>query len=358
MSLHKASAEDAFRSAGGTSNGSDHHEMQPARKSVDAARRRDSAAIYHSLSCQVSENHAGNRTEHGHYARPTSPDLNVEDRMSFPTLSTAALHSALPKWKRSERGALRSLVLSEADDVSAANIQLLPETSSSASRWSNLITDGFIFAGVAKESAQDHNVGKLDLEKARPVGSGSESQISWDVLDGRISLKASSEPDTAQSPVAGCCVIQKSSSQPLYTTMDQTPNVHQDVALQAEDFIRCDITQLTARSVTSDEQSLANNLNSAKKSLNVDSPSFTPAQLQLGSKKSTFSSLANAAPFTPKGVSNCKLPFHQILLHANHLVSYDSRCIPRCRLAFSQPCYCSRVYASVTKLRPEHGFCH
>lgn len=36
-----------------------------------------------------------------------------------------------------------------------------------------------------------------------------------------------------------------------------------------------------------------------KKSLNVDSPSFTPAQL--GSKKSAFST--NAAPFTPRGGS-------------------------------------------------------
>ncbi|KAI0548478.1 hypothetical protein F4679DRAFT_550620 [Xylaria curta] len=39
--------------------------------------------------------------------------------------------------------------------------------------------------------------------------------------------------------------------------------------------------------------------NQAKKSLNVDSPSFTPTQL--GSKKSTFST--NAIPFTPRGSS-------------------------------------------------------
>ncbi|KAK8070453.1 hypothetical protein PG997_010656 [Apiospora hydei] len=45
--------------------------------------------------------------------------------------------------------------------------------------------------------------------------------------------------------------------------------------------------------------------NSAKKSLNVDSPSFTPTQLQPGAKKFTFSSqAANAAPFTPKAVGN------------------------------------------------------
>ncbi|KAI1744539.1 hypothetical protein F4680DRAFT_405125 [Xylaria scruposa] len=41
------------------------------------------------------------------------------------------------------------------------------------------------------------------------------------------------------------------------------------------------------------------NDNQAKKSLNVDSPSFTPTQL--GSKKSTFST--NAIPFTPRGSS-------------------------------------------------------
>lgn len=43
--------------------------------------------------------------------------------------------------------------------------------------------------------------------------------------------------------------------------------------------------------------------NSSKKSLNVDSPSFTPAQLPSG-KKSTFST--NATPFTPRGAASCK----------------------------------------------------
>ncbi|KAK7946117.1 uncharacterized protein PG986_010438 [Apiospora aurea] len=48
-----------------------------------------------------------------------------------------------------------------------------------------------------------------------------------------------------------------------------------------------------------------NSADSAKKSLNVDSPSFTPTQLQPGAKKFTFSSqAANAAPFTPKAVGN------------------------------------------------------
>lgn len=42
---------------------------------------------------------------------------------------------------------------------------------------------------------------------------------------------------------------------------------------------------------------------SSKKSLNVDSPSFTPAQLP-GGKKSTFST--NATPFTPRGAASCK----------------------------------------------------
>ncbi len=41
----------------------------------------------------------------------------------------------------------------------------------------------------------------------------------------------------------------------------------------------------------------------SKKSLNVDSPSFTPAQLTAG-KKSTFST--NATPFTPRGAASCK----------------------------------------------------
>ncbi|KAK7973407.1 hypothetical protein PG996_007634 [Apiospora saccharicola] len=52
-----------------------------------------------------------------------------------------------------------------------------------------------------------------------------------------------------------------------------------------------------------------NSQDSAKKSLNVDSPSFTPTQLQPGAKKFTFSSqAANAAPFTPKAVGNSSTP--------------------------------------------------
>ncbi|KAK7974262.1 hypothetical protein PG989_016110 [Apiospora arundinis] len=52
-----------------------------------------------------------------------------------------------------------------------------------------------------------------------------------------------------------------------------------------------------------------NSADSAKKSLNVDSPSFTPTQLQPGAKKFTFSSqAANAAPFTPKAAGNSSTP--------------------------------------------------
>lgn len=48
---------------------------------------------------------------------------------------------------------------------------------------------------------------------------------------------------------------------------------------------------------------LANPLSSgSKKSLNVESPSFTPTQL--GGKKSNFST--NATPFTPRGASTCE----------------------------------------------------
>ncbi|RYP57868.1 hypothetical protein DL770_010561 [Monosporascus sp. CRB-9-2] len=45
--------------------------------------------------------------------------------------------------------------------------------------------------------------------------------------------------------------------------------------------------------------------NSSKKSFNVDSPSFTPAQLP-GGKKSTFST--NATPFTPRGAASTANP--------------------------------------------------
>jgi hypothetical protein len=52
---------------------------------------------------------------------------------------------------------------------------------------------------------------------------------------------------------------------------------------------------------------LANNSSSrsAKKTLNVDSPAFTPATLSVPGKASTISSQAvNAAPFTPRGLAS------------------------------------------------------
>ncbi|KAI0130571.1 hypothetical protein BJ170DRAFT_594081 [Xylariales sp. AK1849] len=54
---------------------------------------------------------------------------------------------------------------------------------------------------------------------------------------------------------------------------------------------------------------VANHHASNKKSFNVDSPSFTPALLQAGVKKHTFSSqTANAAVFTPKAVASSSTP--------------------------------------------------
>lgn len=65
------------------------------------------------------------------------------------------------------------------------------------------------------------------------------------------------------------------------------------------------LLSLTQQKQSCSLPSLTNKPNSAKKSLNVDSPSFTPTQLQPGAKKFTFSSqAANAAPFTPKAVGN------------------------------------------------------
>ncbi|KAH8648385.1 PAB-dependent poly(A)-specific ribonuclease subunit PAN3 [Xylariales sp. PMI_506] len=54
---------------------------------------------------------------------------------------------------------------------------------------------------------------------------------------------------------------------------------------------------------------LANEHDSAKKTFNADSPSFTPSQLQSGGKKHTFSSqTVNAAVFTPKAVPTSTTP--------------------------------------------------
>lgn len=59
---------------------------------------------------------------------------------------------------------------------------------------------------------------------------------------------------------------------------------------------------------------------SSKKSLNVDSPSFTPAQLPMG-KKSTFST--NATPFTPRGAASCKKtqrPYIRVSGQVSHII--------------------------------------
>lgn len=52
---------------------------------------------------------------------------------------------------------------------------------------------------------------------------------------------------------------------------------------------------------------MANDSPSVKRSLNVDSPSFTPATLSVPGKASAISSqAANAAPFTPRGLASGK----------------------------------------------------
>lgn len=93
------------------------------------------------------------------------------------------------------------------------------------------------------------------------------------------------------------------------------------------------ITHLPELSVVPVRNPFANTFNSAKKTFSADSPSFTPAQIQSGAKKSTFSSqTANAAPFTPKGVGNCesKAPFcAAIAIHADQLCSFHASYLSR-----------------------------
>lgn len=51
----------------------------------------------------------------------------------------------------------------------------------------------------------------------------------------------------------------------------------------------------------------------SKKTLNVDSPSFTPATLPVPGKSSSITSqAANAAPFTPRGLASGKLQAHSV----------------------------------------------
>ncbi|XXH05769.1 U6 snRNP-associated protein Lsm7 [Hypoxylon texense] len=91
--------------------------------------------------------------------------------------------------------------------------------------------------------------------------------------------------------------------QPLGDSRDASESQHlRDVGSDIYDTASAGFPALSSNSLTTYPGDLANiaSRSSAKKSLNVDSPSFTPTQL--GGKKSNFST--NATPFTPRGANS------------------------------------------------------
>lgn len=228
-------------------------------------------------SATESLDQAGSQDE----ACPASHDiLDIGSALEFPSLSTSTKVSHLTKRERKERTAemLQSepsnrstagLAL-ESDDASDSSLDSHTETPPSSSGGSD-VTPTYAVAISGESSAS----GPKDVPKiwtATPLG----------ISEGRLLPPVPIRPagqDTAQPPFGP----------PTAAIMPRTPDPQ---------FV---VPQKTPRG-------LADPPSSAKKSLNVDSPSFTPTQLQQGAKKHTFSSqTANAAVFTPKAVATSKL---------------------------------------------------
>jgi hypothetical protein len=203
-------------------------------------------------------------TDRDHYFRlmetMNSPDfLNTESHDEFPSLSTSAQIAALPK--RQQLGKGRTVSSSMNPDINKRDI----------------IAEA---PGISQSPSA--------TAKTESAASGMTSRV-----------LASSSP---RAPSAS--TSQPSSSQTKISNLSPTSMVFEPEPARRDESCP-----------------FANLYDSAKKQLNVDSPSFTPAQLLGGTKKSTFSSqIANATPFTPKGAANGEL------LHATPYRS--SHCLP------------------------------
>ncbi|KAF7533632.1 hypothetical protein G7054_g6904 [Neopestalotiopsis clavispora] len=187
-------------------------------------------------------------TDRDHYFRlmetMNSPDfLNTESHDEFPSLSTSAQIAALPK--RQQLGKGRTVSSSMNPDINKRDI----------------IAEA---PGISQSPSA--------TAKTESAASGMTSRV-----------LASSSP---RAPSAS--TSQPSSSQTKISNLSPTSMVFEPEPARRDESCP-----------------FANLYDSAKKQLNVDSPSFTPAQLLGGTKKSTFSSqIANATPFTPKGAAN------------------------------------------------------
>jgi PAB-dependent poly(A)-specific ribonuclease subunit 3 len=213
----------------------------------------DSLPVCPSLSGSMSKDQTNYGSENNRHEADLSSTLNLEDRSDFPSLSTAAQFFTLPKRKQAQRRALNSFHLSEPVEGCAGDASLLPEGPITAKNWPKI----------------------PELLKI-PTAPTTETRVrpARQIADGRAEA---------------ACSIQLL-SRPL-----ENPG-STDSMLQASLFTKSEAAD-----------HFTNGYGSAKKQLNVDSPSFTPAQLPGGNKKSTFSSqTVNAAPFTPKGVANGK----------------------------------------------------
>ncbi|ETS84802.1 hypothetical protein PFICI_02827 [Pestalotiopsis fici W106-1] len=188
----------------------------------------------------------------------TSPDhFNTESYEDFPSLSTSAQIAALPKRQQLNKGKGKAM-------LSPVNLEI--------------DTGGFIVEAprvpqsppaMAEARLARFNFGNAAFE-ATPVPLASSSSSSSSALSTPASFN---QPSTSEAEIS---------------RLRRAPTAFKP------QHARCDETC-----------PFANLFDSAKKQLNVDSPSFTPAQLLGGTKKSTFSSqTANATPFTPKGAAN------------------------------------------------------
>jgi hypothetical protein len=252
MRSDETPVENTVQDAARIPPGVEQYKKEPGNRAafVDAGGACDSSVVHDPPSSPLPEYQTGVWGADGPHDAPISSALNIGDMTVFPSLSTAAQFSTLSKRKRVQRGALESLNISEANTSFAPTVPQSPF----AKKWSELPKD-------------------IDL----PATASMQPQIQIE------------EPSTLQVPMVPC----------------QGTSVAQHGSFEVHG---ADIMQPAFPSIQPANAGASTNISdSAKNKLNVDSPSFTPAQLQSGAKKSTFSSQTlNAAPFTPKGVANCE----------------------------------------------------
>lgn len=244
----------------------------------------------------------------------------LEDPMDFPSLSAAAQFATLPKRKQTDRSLLKS-VTPDIDDAGLpiAAVWNIPQRSPVPAKKA-LPTLISLEIPASGQEAKKELPTVVSLEVSAPEAETTRDPLALDhPLSHEVPI---SEATATRSPPAVTVTSPAFDVLPSFespTSEAEAPHIPPTLDLPVETGQSHSSTATTVPIMYSTSTKLnpqssrlkgscpfANLYDSAKKQLNVDSPSFTPAQL--GTKKSTFSSqTANATPFTPKGAASGRL---------------------------------------------------